>query len=100
MKFWPIFLFIGLVGLTACGVSPAALPTPLAPTATAVVPVPTPAEVAPLEVAAPTTPAEPAADAPAETTDWLTAEGKTTDGLAYLGNPDAPITIKDYSDFL
>ncbi|MDH3675865.1 MAG: hypothetical protein OES12_10250 [Anaerolineae bacterium] len=31
---------------------------------------------------------------------WLTVEGKTSDNLAYLGNPDAPITIIDYSDFL
>jgi len=31
---------------------------------------------------------------------WLTVEGKTDDNLAYLGNPAAPITIIDYSDFL
>jgi hypothetical protein len=46
--------------------------------------------------------AEPAtAAAPAtEGVDWLTVEGKTADNLAYLGNPDAPVTIIDYSDFL
>ena len=31
---------------------------------------------------------------------WLTVEGRTDDNLAYLGNPAAPITIIDYSDFL
>jgi hypothetical protein len=31
---------------------------------------------------------------------WLTVEGKTDDNLAYLGNPNAPVTIIDYSDFL
>jgi hypothetical protein len=36
----------------------------------------------------------------AEVADWLTIEGKTADNLAYLGNPDAPVTIIDYSDFL
>jgi len=38
--------------------------------------------------------------APAEAVNWLEVEGKTADNLAYLGNPDAPITIIDYSDFL
>lgn len=32
--------------------------------------------------------------------DWLTNEGQTEDGFAFLGNPDAPITVVDYSDFL
>jgi hypothetical protein len=36
----------------------------------------------------------------AEEVDWLTVEGKTADNLAYLGNPDAPVTLIDYSDFL
>jgi hypothetical protein len=43
--------------------------------------------------------AEPTA-APVEAMDWLTASGKTEDGYNYLGNPDAPITVTDYSDFL
>lgn len=38
--------------------------------------------------------------AAAEPVDWLTHEGLTEDGAAYLGNPDAPVTIIDYSDFL
>ena len=35
-----------------------------------------------------------------EVVDWLTVEGKTADNLTYLGNPDAPVTLIDYSDFL
>ena len=32
--------------------------------------------------------------------DWATHEGRTEDGFAFLGNPDAPVTMIDYSDFL
>ena len=32
--------------------------------------------------------------------DWLATFGRTGDGLMYLGNPDAPVTVIDYSDFL
>ena len=45
------------------------------------------------------TSAEPATEAK-ETTDWLSVEGKTDDGYTYRGNPDAAVTILDYSDFL
>lgn len=38
--------------------------------------------------------------APQVETDWLTVEGKTDANLVYLGNPDAPVTMIDYSDFL
>ena len=50
----------------------------------------------------PTTTAEMATEvAPtSEVVDWLIIEGKTADNLAYLGNPDAPVTLIDYSDFL
>jgi hypothetical protein len=40
------------------------------------------------------------ATAPLEAVDWLTVEGKTADNLFYLGNPEAPVTLIDYSDFL
>jgi hypothetical protein len=61
-------------------------------------PEPTEAVVVPTEPAeAPTT--EPAPPVQAEV-DWLTVEGKTADNLAFLGNPDAPVTMIDYSDFL
>lgn len=37
--------------------------------------------------------------APADV-NWLTVEGKTEAGFTYLGNPDAPVTLLDYSDFM
>jgi hypothetical protein len=45
-------------------------------------------------------PAENEEVAAIETTNWLEVEGKTEDGYTYLGNPDAPVTMIDYSDFL
>jgi hypothetical protein len=35
-----------------------------------------------------------------EPVNWLVNEGKTADGLTFLGNPDAPVTMIDYSDFM
>jgi outer membrane biosynthesis protein TonB len=68
-------------------------PATQAPEPTEVVVTPTePAEV-------PTTETEPEPAVQAEV-DWLTVEGKTADNLAFLGNPDAPVTMIDYSDFL
>jgi hypothetical protein len=32
--------------------------------------------------------------------DWLAQGGRTTDNLIYRGNPKAPVTMIDYSDFL
>ena len=32
--------------------------------------------------------------------DWINLQSRTADGLARLGNPDAPVTFIDYSDFL
>ena len=32
--------------------------------------------------------------------DWLAVEGQTAEGYAYRGNPDAPIAVTDFSDFL
>lgn len=43
---------------------------------------------------------EPAPTAEPEEVNWLTVEGKTGDNLTYLGNPDAPVTMIDYSDFM
>ena len=36
----------------------------------------------------------------ASPSDWLTVSGRTADGLAMLGNPDAPVTMIDYADFM
>jgi hypothetical protein len=55
------------------------------------------------EAVATAAPAE-AAEAPEAAsqaeTDWLTVEGKTEDNLTFLGNPEAPVTLIDHSDFL
>lgn len=32
--------------------------------------------------------------------DWLTVTGRTEEGLLYLGNPQAPVRLIDYSDFM
>lgn len=32
--------------------------------------------------------------------DWLNTFGRTEDNLMYLGNPDAPVTLIDFSDFM
>jgi hypothetical protein len=68
--------------------TPALEPTQAAETATS----------APEIVTESTTAAE--ANPTIEQVDWLTVEGKTADNLAYLGNPNAPVTLIDYSDFL
>jgi protein-disulfide isomerase len=31
---------------------------------------------------------------------WIEVSGKTEDGQAYLGNPDAPVTVVNYADFM
>ena len=112
MKFWLIPVIIPLLLFAAaCGGSnpeaSVAQPPPATPTnAPAVAAATHTPAIEPTQAAATTTPpetvAEPAtAAAPAtEEVDWLTIEGKTADNLAYLGNPDAPVTIIDYSDFL
>ena len=102
MKFWLTFLMVTfLLTTTACSVA-----APETPTAT------TPASAAsavkvttePGAISTPETAPEPTekvvAASQAEGSDWLTVEGTTTDNLTYLGNPDAPVTIIDYSDFL
>ena len=102
--------------LAACDTTPtpaqtAASTPPLLPTDT---PIPTPEPTNPPEPAAVTeapaeptatvesapAPESPATPAPVVEVDWLSVEGKTDQGYAYRGNPDAPITITDFSDFL
>jgi protein-disulfide isomerase len=100
MNFWlsPFILSMLLV-TAACGVAPpesvvvqSATMPPASATATDT-PVAEPTQIT-------LTTAESAATPRPETIDWLTIEGKTADNLPYLGNPDAPVTIIDYSDFL
>jgi hypothetical protein len=37
---------------------------------------------------------------PTPNIDWATVTGRTTEGLNYLGNPRAPVTMIDFSDFM
>ena len=106
--------------LTACGGSTAttgAQAVPPSPTATGTATAasePAPTQT-PIEAVATSTSTPPPTEAPAteapppaeneemaaiKTTNWLEVEGKTEDGYTYLGNPDAPVTMIDYSDFL
>jgi hypothetical protein len=78
-------------------------------------PSPTPAGAQPIEEST-ATPASPLAAQPTATpnptstprpqhtptveVNWLEVSGKTEDGLAYLGNPDAPVTMINYADFM
>lgn len=97
-----IFL-IGLLFLLGCQ-GQTAVPTPTAtatkaPTALAVstaTPQP-PTATAPAEPTA--VAANPTLPAPTATT-AVEQNGRTADGAYFLGHPDAPITLIDYSDFL
>ncbi len=80
-------------------VPPENTPTTLPPTATVAAPSEKPAaETTPAPSPSPTEPPAPTATATA--VDWLTVQGRTADGLPTLGNPDAPVRVIDYSDFL
>ena len=58
------------------------------PTATETAP---PLTATPTETAAPTLTPEP---------DWLAYSGRTEEGLMFLGNPEAPVKMIDFSDFM
>lgn len=93
MRSWLWLTFIAFI-VAACG---GVKETPLAaatPTKAA-----TPTQVVPATVKA-TTETGGKATSPAEVVNWLAVEGKTADNLFYQGNPDAPVTLIDYSDFL
>lgn len=82
-------------------VEPAA---PADPTATAAAPTAESAgDTSAAEAAVAADPPEESAPADAaavEPVDWLTVMGRTDEGLATLGNPDATVTMIDYSDFM
>ncbi len=46
------------------------------------------------------TPAPTNTPEPTPTPDWLRVAGRTAEGLPYLGNPQAPVKLIDYSDFM
>lgn len=80
--------------LVACGAGGATAPT--APPATVA---PTAAATAPQATPAPAASAAPAETPTGDTQEAAVPRGKTVEGYNYLGNPDAPVTIQDFSDF-
>ncbi|MCB0166899.1 MAG: hypothetical protein KDI79_21915 [Anaerolineae bacterium] len=75
---------------TEAALNPPALP---AADATVAVVVEPEATTVPTDTPAPTA-------TPTPVPDWLTNYGRTTENLMYLGNPDAPVTLVDFSDFM
>lgn len=94
MRSWFWLTFMAFI-VVACG--GAGKETPLA--VSAPTKVATPTQIVPVTVEV-TTETAGKATSPAEVVDWLAVEGKTADNLFYQGNPDAPVTLIDYSDFL
>jgi hypothetical protein len=86
---------LGVVGLvlSACAAS---RPTPMGLTPT--VPPPTAMATVTVPPSTAVVPSTPTAAAAAP--DWTDFESRTPDGLYERGNPDAPVLIRDYSDFL
>ncbi len=87
---WRAGLGIVVLVLGACA-APSRPVTPLATSPMTEATVATP----PSTAAVPSTPT-----AVAAATDWTDFESRTPDGLYERGNPEAPILIRDYSDFL
>ena len=80
-------LLIAVLIVVGCGSSDTPAPTSIPEVATEVPPADTPAPVPTTEVANPT-PIE--GELPV---------GFTEEGYAFRGNPDAPVTLYEYSDF-
>jgi protein-disulfide isomerase len=94
-------LLIAVLVVTAC--SPKATPEPVgAPT----VPIPTnaPTPMSPTDTPAPTAIAQVPTPTLSEVTETTVSEGEvpaglTDDGAPYRGDPNAPVTLVEYSDF-
>ena len=88
----PNVVFVTVASATNTPLPPSPSATPIATVIASTEPVavvsPTPEPTPTLE---PTFTPEP---------DWLTNVGRTADNLVYLGNPNAPITLIDFSDFM
>ena len=78
-------------------VAPTPTDTPVPPTAT---PEPVQDTVEPAEETPTNTPASPAATPEPTEAPVVAVFGQTSDGLYFRGNPDAAVTVIDYSDFL
>lgn len=76
---------------------PPAVAAALEPTVTATATqTPTPTDTAtPLPTNTP-----PPTDTPTPEPDWLAVSSRTPEGLMMLGNPNAPVTFIDFSDFM
>ncbi|HXV43490.1 MAG TPA: hypothetical protein VEC96_10555 [Anaerolineae bacterium] len=71
-----------------------------APTAAPATPTRAPVTKTPLSKPTPTRTPSPEPTPTPTPVDWLNNVGRTADNLMYLGNPNAPVTVIDYSDFL
>jgi hypothetical protein len=96
---WRISIVLLSLTLTACGGVAAPEEAAQAPPAATATNTALPTTEPPLAPTA-TEPPSPAENADATQVDWLASVGRTVDGLMYLGNPDAPVTLTDYSDFM
>jgi hypothetical protein len=77
------------------------MPTSTAtPTVAPATPTPAPATKTPPPKPTPTRTPSPEPSPTSTPVDWLKNVGRTANGLIYLGNPTAAVTIIDYSDFL
>lgn len=90
-----ILIFLAaLLLIAACSSTTSVSPSPAAPTSAPAAATATPSP------AASDTPA-PAGNEPAPTIERVSLErGRTPEGYHYLGNPNAPVTILEFSDFL
>jgi hypothetical protein len=70
------------------------------PDPTTAVPSPTTAPSSTPEPPSPATLQSPSPSPSPTEVDWLSVSGRTQDELPTLGNPDAPVTLIDYSDFM
>jgi hypothetical protein len=85
---------LGALALVLSACAAASRPTPMSLTPTA--PPPSAEATVTLPPSTAVVPSTPTAAAP----DWTDFESRTPDGLYERGNPDAPVLIRDYSDFL
>lgn len=85
------------VGITATVQPTSTQPKPTATVAQAIIAPPT---KTPRPSATPTSTPSPEPSATPTPVDWLKTVGRTGDQLITLGNPDAPVTMIDYSDFM